>query len=385
MALVIYEVMLFLTWGCEMVDILNNGLDENQSIFDRESWESFILPIMGLSDSQHCHIVLLDKEFNLVDGIATSTIFSESDALHAHNDYLNYAHEDQRLIYYPTVVSGNAVNHQSLFLDKKMEKTTIYNELLIKYHCDNQAFIRAGNINGHELIVSIMREKNQGVYSNEELKSINSFIPSITNNVQIGAELNRHKLLNASYLDFLNQQGMGVVFLSDKREIVETNNVAQNILSAQDGIFDSNNVFRVLSKKGNQKLSLLFNSVTNNELSNPIFIKRSKQIGFHKLSVKKLNKGSVAFHKSNAQFMVLISEVQSQISFQTEEFKEHFRLTKAESDLVTEVANGLTLNEYSELKHISKNTARWTLANVFSKTNTQSQLELQRLLMAFSS
>jgi len=68
----------------------------------------------------------------------------------------------------------------------------------------------------------------------------------------------------------------------------------------------------------------------------------------------------------------------------TEELQDFFDLTRAEIDLVSALHQKITLSDYAALKGIKVSTARWTLANVFSKTQSNSQSNLRSLADIFT-
>jgi DNA-binding CsgD family transcriptional regulator len=58
-----------------------------------------------------------------------------------------------------------------------------------------------------------------------------------------------------------------------------------------------------------------------------------------------------------------------------------FQLTPAETALAIELANGLSLDEASDLLGIKRNTARAHLRSIFSKTGVRRQTELVRIFL----
>jgi DNA-binding CsgD family transcriptional regulator len=68
------------------------------------------------------------------------------------------------------------------------------------------------------------------------------------------------------------------------------------------------------------------------------------------------------------------------VSVQT--FRSIHGLTPAESHLVGELANGLTLDQIARRFQVTKNTVRDQLKSVFAKTGIRRQAELIRLIRA---
>ena len=61
--------------------------------------------------------------------------------------------------------------------------------------------------------------------------------------------------------------------------------------------------------------------------------------------------------------------------------QELFQLTPAETSLAIQLANGLSLDEASEVLNIRRNTARAHLRSIFSKTGVRRQTELVRIFL----
>ena len=58
-----------------------------------------------------------------------------------------------------------------------------------------------------------------------------------------------------------------------------------------------------------------------------------------------------------------------------------FQLTAAETSLAIQLANGLSLDEASDMLNIRRNTARAHLRSIFSKTGVRRQTELVRIFL----
>ena len=62
----------------------------------------------------------------------------------------------------------------------------------------------------------------------------------------------------------------------------------------------------------------------------------------------------------------------------------YYGFTRTEFDLVEHLVRGLTLREYAKERKVTISTARWTLGNIFTKANLNSQRELIMLATHFS-
>jgi DNA-binding CsgD family transcriptional regulator len=65
-------------------------------------------------------------------------------------------------------------------------------------------------------------------------------------------------------------------------------------------------------------------------------------------------------------------------------FTSHFNLSAQEARLSLALADGLSINEYSEMVHVSPHTTRTHLKSIFTKTSTRRQADLVRLIFTFT-
>jgi len=82
--------------------------------------------------------------------------------------------------------------------------------------------------------------------------------------------------------------------------------------------------------------------------------------------------------------IVLARDTSIKPKFMATGFTEFYKLTDAEKALSQSLYDGLSLREHSEKRGVKITTTRWTLNNLFSKTFTRSQLELQGLFNSFT-
>ena len=74
----------------------------------------------------------------------------------------------------------------------------------------------------------------------------------------------------------------------------------------------------------------------------------------------------------------------SDLSEQIDIFQAIFSLSKAQTDIVRLIAKGMELSEAAEALGVTKNTARTHLRRVYEKVDVNSQIELLRLVISFS-
>jgi DNA-binding CsgD family transcriptional regulator/PAS domain-containing protein len=79
---------------------------------------------------------------------------------------------------------------------------------------------------------------------------------------------------------------------------------------------------------------------------------------------------------------VFVSDPEQQPELTSDVLRRHHGLTLAEARLAAALAGGVSLRDFADQAEITMNTARWTLKQVFAKTETSRQAELVRLLLS---
>ena len=87
------------------------------------------------------------------------------------------------------------------------------------------------------------------------------------------------------------------------------------------------------------------------------------------------------FEGEQAAAIVFISDPAQQQTISPEILSILYGLTRAEARLAQELAMGKTLDEISDIYHVSKHTLRTQLKSIFSKTGLKRQSDLVRLIL----
>jgi DNA-binding CsgD family transcriptional regulator len=89
-------------------------------------------------------------------------------------------------------------------------------------------------------------------------------------------------------------------------------------------------------------------------------------------------------HWQEPLVLVIISDTGHLAALATQKMRELYDLTRAESRLVAEIADGKTLREISDLREVSMATLRTQLLTAFGKTGVHRQVDLVRLVGALA-
>ena len=358
----------------------------NRSVFDRENWKEALNGMTEFCDSFHTHIVIIDKKAQLVDAfVSTLSKHQNPETDGGIQEYLKFKDHDIRLKpALSTMKVGDALNHQDLFEGEELEKSIFYKEYLSQHRAENQALAKIYGPNDNYVLMAVIRDGGRGRYSPQEINKIKLLSPLIQNTLHSQFQLERNELYCQTITTVLEQNKIGVIYLDEQFQIMETSPLAQRMLNEKDGLIDSYKMLKAVGKKDSDRLQKFLATDCTKPHYNSIFINRSRGAVPYKLTVSPIMERHTEFSFKQPKIMLLVSEPNGPSEFPSQLFREQYGLNNSEMLLAEAIYKGQSLSDYSESRGIKVTTTRWTLANIFSKTDTHSQKELKSLALVFS-
>jgi DNA-binding CsgD family transcriptional regulator len=84
---------------------------------------------------------------------------------------------------------------------------------------------------------------------------------------------------------------------------------------------------------------------------------------------------------TGAEVLVLVTDPQKAVQFPDDVLRQLYGLTPAEVEVANGILTGYSPNEIADLRRVSKGTVRNQIKAIMSKTDTDRQSDLVRLLM----
>lgn len=132
-----------------------------------------------------------------------------------------------------------------------------------------------------------------------------------------------------------------------------------------------------------QRIQNLVNPAIGDREPECLFIAKSGTDEYHRLSAHPIPRQYQGQADTAQLFIILLSETQEITDIDAIAFQRQYKLTKSELNLSLALLNGQSLGSYTLLNSVLKNTVRWTLGNVFSKIEVNSQVALVSLMYKF--
>lgn len=182
-------------------------------------------------------------------------------------------------------------------------------------------------------------------------------------------------------LSLLDRMPIALVLVDENAQVIETNTLADEILSSADGIHIRSNILSSGSKSNKRLLEAIkimskhdpvitrgqSLSITNDETQNNImlFVAPLKQQDSQ---------------QQEASVAVFISQRKSLPASLSEDFKKQHNLTNKEQEVTQQLVRGLSVKEISKESAVSLHTVRSHVKAVLKKTATSRQAELVSLV-----
>ena len=230
------------------------------------------------------------------------------------------------------------------------------------------------------------RSINESAF-NENEENLFSIISShFSRAIKLRQQLSEERMTKELQSDALDRLSVGSIVVDASGGLTSVNKVASRILRDKDGLADYGLRLHALDSQTDKILQDSIAQALSDDSTNERSTVRA-------LSVPRQGKDNLQLVISVRPMLDLISDRMQNGALifvhdpETKNCKDAtiyqqlFNLTRAESNLAAELANGLSVEEAEEALHISHNTTRAHLRSIFSKTGVSSRADLIRLLI----
>jgi len=210
------------------------------------------------------------------------------------------------------------------------------------------------------------------------------FLPHLRRASQLHNLLGRSESLSELYSQAISRLSVATLVLDESGSVLRLNPVAQEILASSDGLKLVGGRLEATYPSDNRELQRLIRSAFSPDApksAEAMSVARPSGLVSLGLVVESIPSLDWAEEKGQPAALVYIRDSVSKSLASEVVTKQLFNLTKAETSLAMELANGLSLEEAAEALNIRRNTARAHLRSIFSKTGVRRQTELVRILL----
>jgi DNA-binding CsgD family transcriptional regulator len=284
-------------------------------------------------------------------------------------------------------VYGKAVRGSEVVPDRVLERSTFYNEFL---KLESDIFHLAGSMlkleDGRVLVVGCHHSRKSGAFSDDGIALLDRLLPHLRRATEVHHRLGRAHG-NERALDIVDS---GVVQFDATGRVLHANLYAERILRARDGLSRVGSRIRAAHPEDDATLRRLVSLAAtltegrwaSGSTSGHLTIRRPSGRRAYRGLVTPLGTDRVWLKPSGPAALLCLEEVGIDEPFDADFLRERYGLSPAEVRTVLGIVHGETLKQIAARANVSLNTVRTFLARAMTKTSTNSQIGLVRLVLS---
>ncbi|QDD65539.1 helix-turn-helix transcriptional regulator [Herbaspirillum seropedicae] len=334
---------------------------------------------IGAVAGHYIHMDVPTRE--VFNSVISDPAYTAGDA--EYRDY--YSRIDDRLQWVATGMTGEWRADHQRFDERFVRRSEIYNDFLFKYGVRHQIVSRIGGEAWESEGVSFLRPLGAAEYGDD----VREFLARVTRHLIRSSALRRSlRALNRqkeSDDTLLQHLPYGTVLVDTHGRVVLFNKVASDILTIADGVYIKSQRLSASDAGADRMLSAAIAQATSPVSRRGEWFTVPRQRHSQPLIVSvipTLMGQTVDISKGEeALALIILQDIARQRLPRGAILQKIYKLTPAETRLAEALLDNQTIESYSVLAGISRNTVRTHLANLFAKTGTRRQAELLRILI----
>lgn len=224
-------------------------------------------------------------------------------------------------------------------------------------------------------------------FSGADRELCEHLIPHLQRALTLYAAVHRDRQVDSMYRHAMGQLMVGVFVLDENCVILESNTMASAIVALNDGVSISSQKLSASYQAENRKLYQMIQNVLSRRepgkmgVVEAMSLSRPSGRAAWGVVAQAIDSTEWTVGKRRPSVVVFMRDAEGKSDPPARLAQQLFQLTPAETALAIQLANGLSLDEASEVLGIRRNTARAHLRSIFSKTGVRRQTELVRIFL----
>ena len=356
---------------------------ETAKDFSSQAWLDVYQQMSTLLSSGAGSLSLYSPKSNRFDFVATNL---DSDLIEEYNNQYQHISPFRKKIV--QMNAGETFSRAKQMADKEFLKTQIYQEYFKKqdvFNYEYQTLFKDENVSGG---VSFSRPESMKNFGKNELKVMQMLAPHLQRAFQVYVKLSEVERDKQIMIGCLEKIPQSVIVLDKSGRVVFSNENANKFVVEKDGLeLGRNGVLLANLPHESKKLQILLQSVFEPNINSSVnfggVLQISRASGLRPLSllVSPFSEQQCADFESEKFALLFVNDPEQKVETVEPILREMYGLTAAESKITAILAQGTSVIEACELLKIKPNTIRTHLKRIFSKTETNRQSELMKLIL----
>ncbi len=237
-----------------------------------------------------------------------------------------------------------------------------------------------GSVTGH-------RGRQAGPFGPEELQTLSRLVPHLRRALRVRGELEAAAAERDASEQLLERVSIGTLLVDGDGQIVFANRIAEGLLAARDGLSSGPHGLEAASSQQTAELRRAIAGAAEtsqgrgHSAGGRFRVARPSGRQPYLVEVTPIQRGAALWGSSRSLAAVLVTDGNGSTQPDVDALRSFYRLTPAEAELAALLAQGMSLADAADVRGVSRNTARGQLKRIFSKTGTNRQAELVRLIV----
>jgi DNA-binding CsgD family transcriptional regulator len=234
--------------------------------------------------------------------------------------------------------------------------------------------------------ISFWRTADKGPMDSDGNHLLELLVPHIQAMLEIRHVLSvaGHRIADAEVM--ADASSTAAFLLSPSGEIRHCNAAAKALLQAGDGLTQSNGTLVAAASRSRSPLRNLLQNATTKGFSQSAYLPSQalsldRTSGLRPLQLLASPVPPVRGADTEPTLLLLVTDPDRPIHLRDDLMRSHYNLTPAETEVANGLLTGYSLEEIAVLRRVTVSTVRDQLKSIFSKTATNRQADLVRLLL----
>ena len=305
-------------------------------------------------------------------------------------EYLeDYYQLDERVPRLRRLPESQLAHVSSLFTEKELKTSPVYNESLRKMGAQNGLNVRLDGPAGCSIFWGTADPFGPGVWDPDQIAMIKRLLPHIRHFVWVRRALTAAGALAASLAELLDNTRLGVIHLDHYGRLAEVNDRGLNILQRHGGLSENNGYLSAWEPADNENFQRLLEgalplSAGNFPTGGATAVRRLPPLPsllVHVLPVSTFGKDR---RLGGLGAMVVVVDPMSQPCVGPVLIAKALGLTPAESRVAAMLTEGKTVGEIAKATGRQKSAIYWLLRQIYPKLGISRQVDLVRMVLSLS-
>jgi len=304
----------------------------------------------------------------------------------AYQYYRDYYWRDEAIPRLQGLRDGELVCKSNLYTEQEKKTSAAYNEYRRVHKNQNGFFLGLVQPDSSATVLSFGDSTERGGWGHDQIQMIRRLAPHLRQFGRIRRAVARAGALGASLAELLENRRWGIMQLDHSGRIVDTNDLAREILLKCDGLSDTRGTLVAGSKKENEELRrLLAHALPRSGVhgaGGSMRITRRKVQAPLVLEVHPVRQMGMDDVALQVRAMVLVRDPAARPLVDPVLVARLLRLTPAEGRVAVAVATGQTLAGAANALGCAESTVRTHLKRVYRKQGLRKRSELVRRILS---